>query len=150
MRERLAIVMFIGLIALTACSSPPRDFRIWTTVDGGPVAPTVIQMRRGVSHCDTENTWFLRFGDLSETAMGPAVYDGAEFVLDAEGVVPSTRLKAEYESGAVLPSDAVFTGFVSEGAELWTSETFGGDAVFLVNQLRAELLPGSTQRILCD
>lgn len=150
MHQPLTGVVFIGLIVLAACSSSPDTVRIWTTADGDPVPPRLIQMKRGLEHCGWENVWFLNTRNPGDTELLPVTQNPGQFVLDPEGVVTSEALKTTYSSDAELPADAVFTGYVSEGAELWASESTIAEAVFLVGGTGVERLPRAATPIFCD
>ncbi len=144
----------VCLLILAVCTRTPSqsqpEVRIWTTADGGPVPPRLIQMRTGVEHCGWETAWFLETRNPGDTELIPVTQNFRQFVLDPEGVVASDALKTTYEADSDLPHDAVFTGYVSEGAELWVSESTLDTAVFLVSENQAERLPSTKLPLYCN
>jgi hypothetical protein len=94
-------------------SELPRTFtdsiglQIWTDSDGRPVPTTTIESWTGPEHCDWQSMTFLHLGK-AEYVRAP-LPELADFF-----AVP-------YEEHAVLPADAVDTGFERDGRHLWLS-----------------------------
>lgn len=147
-------VLLFCLVVMAACSRTPSqtqlEVRLWTTADGTPVPPRLIQMRNGPEHCGWQEAWFLTTRNPGDTELESVTQNPRQFILDPAGVVNSTALKTTYSNNAELPSDASFTGYVSDGAELWISEPMLDTAVFLVSETRVERLPLVLPPVFCE
>lgn len=138
-------------IGFVACASTSDTFRIrtWTTGNGTPVPPSIIQLRTGAPHCGWEDVWFLTIGNpVGSERQEPPPF---QFIQDPDGQIPAGRLADEFDADVELPLDAEFTGFVTEGDQLWVSPSQFDEAVYMLNQLsQVEKWPRAEPSLVCD
>lgn len=108
---------------------------VWVDGDGNRVSTSSITTRQGHEHCGWQRVTFLQLGER-------------QFVRDADAVIPAERLAATYQADAVLPPDAVDTGFRQDARALWLAAD--GTAAYLVDEQRVERWPAARDRILCS
>ena len=99
----------------------------------------------GDEHCDWESVTFLDSRvdlDGGSSGNGPQ-----QFVRDPEGELERSYLGA-YDGDAVLPQDAIDTGFRLDSVELWIDDT-GPDAVYVVDGDSVERWPRAKSEIGC-
>jgi hypothetical protein len=124
-----SVVAFLGgTLLLAACSSPSVEHGLgqpgaeWLDADGR--SSTIVEFS-GSAHCEWQSATFIALGPLQQ------------YVLDPEGVVPSTgRDFVGVEPLPIemrLPADAEYTGFHHDERELWVSPAEGGDAIYIVS-----------------
>jgi hypothetical protein len=94
-------------------------------------SPSVLKEERGPEHCGWESATFLR-------------YQRDWYVKDPQRALPPAEQPVGYTANAELPTDAVPTGFNSDGRELWISASTGGTAVFVVTPERTGRWPRLT------
>lgn len=75
--------------------------------------------------------------------------DTRQYVRDPNGALQPIKLKSTFDSHAALPDDAVFSGYGTGKAELWTSPADVDSAVYLVFRDRVERWPRLDPMIAC-
>ena len=138
----LVLLPGVGLLAeepAEMCSRPAGAQ--WWDADGIPVSPDRLADQPGPAHCEWEGARFLFYG-FTETL----------YVADPDGVVETDSFLSEtgetlrgFEVLNALPADAEFTGFRSNGRELWISTS--GSYAYLRTEDRVERWPRA--ELLC-
>jgi hypothetical protein len=99
--------------------------QVWLDADGNRVPTSTISSLQGAEHCGWESVTYLSFMDQY-------------YISDPRGVL-SAPLVVPFSDDAVLPADAVDTGFRRDGAELWISKT--ATVAYLVRDDKVEAWP---------
>lgn len=119
---------------------------VWFDRAGSPVPgvwndsqATVISPHGYFGECPWEDALFLDVGWPLGT---PSVSDGTTrtYVRDPDGVLED-RLATGYDADAVLPDDAIDTGYHRGDWHLWTASSRDDEAIFLVNANIVEMWP---------
>ena len=96
---------------------------------GTPVPATELQLARGATHCNWQDSAYIGGKALGTNGDDPI---RAVWSRDPSGVI-NDRTKAGFKAKARLPDDASFTGYTQGPVELWTAASDGGEYVYLVN-----------------
>lgn len=118
----------------------PRDFtdsiglQVWTDAQGDRVPTTTIESSTGPEHCDWQSMTFLSLGD-------------AEYVRDPQPGLEEF-VAGSYQEHAVLPDDAVDTGYQRSGDHLWLSPDKA--RAYVGTPRDVEVWPREVQPLGCD
>lgn len=112
-RTGAGVLTALVAVGIGACGGPDSPLLGQWQDDEGAPSRDQLQLYRGEDHCDWTAAVFLR------VAWPPGTATGRQFVRDPEGVV-SAELSSGFAGDAVLPADAVRTGYRNEsGVQLW-------------------------------
>ena len=108
---------------------PPWPGEPWFQ-DGREVTHSELTVAAGPEHCDWQEAAFLSGYGLE----APRDSDGRLWTRDPQGVLEHfPRAEADFRAHAVLPADAVDTGYRQGHVELWTAPSDAAAYVYLVN-----------------
>ena len=98
--------------------------------DGREVTHSELAVAAGPEHCDWQEATFLSGYGLD----APRDSAGRLWARDPGGVLEHfPKAKAEFQAQAVLPADAVDTGYRQGHVEVWTAPSDAAEYVYLVN-----------------
>lgn len=120
----------------------------WWTVDGEAVSEQIIKSIMGPEHCSWDTVTFLYTGD----PIGENMVKGSSqtFTRDPYGDLNrGGRQLVQFDDDAELPSDAEFSGYSNDGAELWISPTRIEFEVFMVGNESVEKWPRMNPSVGC-
>jgi hypothetical protein len=118
----------------------PRSFtdsiglQVWTDRSGQPAPTTTIESWTGPEHCDWQSMTFLYLA-------------GAQYVRDPEPDL-ADFVAEPYQPHAILPPNAIDTGFERNGDHLWLSPD--KQRALVGSQHDVELWPRTIQRLGCE
>lgn len=112
--------------------SMPRQ--VWRDADGNRLPTSVIASAPGPEHCGWDSMTFL-------TA------DGEVYISDPHNVLRGRGFVAAFDADAVLPADAVDTGFRLDDRHLWMSAD--RLVAYVVTDDAIEAWPSSTAEFVC-
>jgi len=121
-------------------SELPRSFtdsiglQIWSDAHGDPAPTSAIESWKGPEHCDWQSMTFLSLGQ-------------AEYVRNPERGLDEF-FAGPYREHAVLPDDAVDTGFERDGDHLWLSPD--KERAYVGTSQDVEVWPSTVQPLGCD
>lgn len=107
-------------------------FEIWLNAEGDRVPTTKVMSAPGPEHCGWQSATFLSI-------------DGTGYVADPKGVLDIEM--AGFDEDAVLPPDAVDTGYHRNGRRLWVSAD--RTIVYIVTDDRVEAWPSPPTNFGC-
>lgn len=110
----------------------PRQ--VWQDADGERVPTSVITSARGPAHCDWQSVTFL-------------TVDGQGYISDPDDVLDGRGFVAPFSADAILPPDAVDTGYRQADRRLWLSRD--RSIAFVVTEDAVEAWPSSTEEFAC-
>jgi hypothetical protein len=110
----------------------PRQ--VWQDVDDNRVPTSVISSSRGPEHCDWETVTFL-----SLRRQG--------YISDPDNVLEGRGFVTPFDADAVLPSDAVDTGYRRDDRRLWLS--IDRSIAYVVTDDAVEAWPSSIEEFAC-
>lgn len=124
-----------------ACGSLP--FSQWLDVEGRPVSPDQLIDLAGPAHCDWQDAHFL---SLSTTEFSQYIRDPGG-AIEGDNFLAPDGSKLSFAELDGLPADAVFSGFRSNGRELWFAP--GGEYAYLRTLDGTERWPRASSPVLC-
>lgn len=133
------------------------------TSDGPPVVPDsawfgpgvvsseisedVIQVLPGPEHCNWEQALMLHVGwPLGSEKTGQHF---RQYVRDPHGVLPTERKLVDYGADADLPDSAEYTGYHTDGVELWIDPSTADELIYIVTADHVEQWPRTQPPLLC-
>lgn len=108
--------------------------QVWQDADGNRVPTSVITSTYGPEHCDWETVTFLTLG-------------GQGYISDPDDALGGLGFVAPFDDDAVLPPDAVDTGYRQADHHLWLSSD--RSIAYVVNDDAVEAWPSSTEEFAC-
>lgn len=98
--------------------------------DGRQVLRSELGVAAGPEHCTWQEAAYL----ASSALPAPRDMGGGLWARDPKGILEHfPRAQAEFQSPAVLPGDAAFTGYYQGPVEVWTAPSDDSAYVYLVN-----------------
>lgn len=133
--QALPLILMIGAAPI-ACGD--EQLPEWH----GPGGPTsLVSSSRGAEHCGWES---MRIIGVHESILRPGVEAKVTytFVHDPRHILRESSTAGHFERDALMPDDAVDTGYHSGDQQLWVSPSEDVDAIYLVGPKRVERWPG--------
>ena len=139
----------VGKTSVAALFDYPPDYPGYTwTRNGQPVSPQELDVSAGGRHCDWESATFLTLGWPLGTNW-PDSSQARQYVRDPHGVVKSAYVSEKPVLRAMLPVDALPTGYQHGLVQLFLSPSDDDLAIYVVGPDATERWPRSNPMTGC-
>lgn len=128
-------------------STPEYPGYVWTR-NGQPVTPEELGTVAAPGHCGWQSATFLSIGWPPGTHSRSAA-EARQYIRDPKGVTRTT-FRDRLDLQATLPRDALATGYVHDGIEIYLSPSDQDEAIYVVGSRTVERWPRSDPMTLCE